>query len=282
MRSIDGICDICGEYDIFVMDVWGVIYDGIELFPNINDCLKNIKAQGKHIVLLSNSSRSEAFMFEMLEKAGLETSYITFIQTSGDTALSDLKNFFSAPSRKLYYISSNENKNMFKSMLIQLTYDVSSADAVAVSINMPEETDYSDLMGTLQQAADRKLPMFCLNGDRVALCGNRKIRCARFFADKYAELGGKVKFYGKPHKVVYDATFNRLNSLGLSTKCIMIGDSMETDILGAKNAYIDSVLVKTGVSANEFAKGSGASLSEEIQRRYEYLPTFLIDKLRWN
>ena len=46
--------------------------------------------------------------------------------------------------------------------------------------------------------------------------------------------------YSKPDRRIFDHTFRTLNLDITKTKTLMIGDRLETDILGAKNAGIDS------------------------------------------
>ncbi|MDR1031634.1 MAG: TIGR01459 family HAD-type hydrolase [Holosporales bacterium] len=283
MKTISGVRDICDSYDVFILDVWGVLYDGLSVFPTVNDCLQKIKARSKHIALLTNASRSESLIYKFLADSRLDTSCLTFIQTSGDAAITAILNFFAAdPSKRLYHLSFGTNKSPFSDTAIQLTDDVMQADAIAISSNIEEGDSDAEIMEVLHKAASRKLPMFCLNGDRIALRGRTKILCAGFFADKYTnELGGEARFYGKPYKSVYDRVFERLDALGLGPKRVMIGDSMDTDILGAKNAAIDSTLVKTGLSARELEKTLGALWFDKMQAKYGFLPTYLCDEFRW-
>jgi putative hydrolase of the HAD superfamily len=55
----------------------------------------------------------------------------------------------------------------------------------------------------------------------------------------------------KPHKAIFDYALQQTGAV--SNTSIMIGDNMEADILGAKNAGIDSVFVNhlNGMAAPE-------------------------------
>ncbi|MDR1365529.1 MAG: TIGR01459 family HAD-type hydrolase [Holosporales bacterium] len=283
MKAIGGVRDICDNYDVFILDVWGVLYDGLSVFPAVNDCLKEIKTRSKHIVLLTNASRSESLIYKFLADSGLDISCVTFIQTSGDAATADILIFFADnPKKRLYHLYSDGGKSMFSDTAIQLTDDIMQAGAIAISSNLKEGDSDTEIMRILQKAASRKLPMFCLNGDRIALRGRTKMLCAGFFADRYTnELSGEARFYGKPHKSIYNRVFERLDALGLGPRRIMVGDSMDTDILGAKNASIDSALVKTGLSARELEKTLGALWFDKMQTKYGFLPTYLAEKFGW-
>ena len=65
---------------------------------------------------------------------------------------------------------------------------------------------------------------------------------------KIEEFGGKIEFIGKPFLNIYNAAFKKFNISPETNKIVMIGDTIETDIVGAYNAGIDSVLVRTGVT----------------------------------
>ncbi|MFX1268082.1 MAG: HAD-IIA family hydrolase [Promethearchaeota archaeon] len=52
------------------------------------------------------------------------------------------------------------------------------------------------------------------------------------------------KIFGKPSKVFFKQALNKLNLI--SSDCIVIGDDFESDIQGANNVGIKSILVRTG------------------------------------
>ena len=52
-----GVRELIVKYDIFFIDLWGVIHNGKKIFENAIEVLKNIKNQGKVIVLISNAPR---------------------------------------------------------------------------------------------------------------------------------------------------------------------------------------------------------------------------------
>ena len=39
MRFLTGFAAIAADYDGFVLDLWGVIHDGVKAFPHAIDCL---------------------------------------------------------------------------------------------------------------------------------------------------------------------------------------------------------------------------------------------------
>ena len=57
MRFLTGFAQIASDYDGFVLDLWGVIHDGVNAFPYAVDCLVHLRDAGKRTLLLTNASR---------------------------------------------------------------------------------------------------------------------------------------------------------------------------------------------------------------------------------
>ena len=107
--------------------------------------------------------------------------------------------------------------------------------------------DYED---TLQEGAGRGIPMICANPDLEVIRDGRQIVCAGALALRYEELGGTVRWFGKPRAEIYDYCFREL--AGIATTCIAaVGDSFRTDLAGAKNAGLDPIFVVDGIHKRE-------------------------------
>lgn len=74
---------------------------------------------------------------------------------------------------------------------------------------------------------------------------------------------------GKPNRMIFDEGLRRL---GGNFRVAMIGDTIETDIRGANNAGIDSILIATGVSLPDWSKLPAGSLPKA------WLPSFTNNK----
>ena len=97
--------------------------------------------------------------------------------------------------------------------------------------------------------------MMCVNPDLLVIRLGVQEPCAGALAARYEELGGRVRYFGKPYPDVYDLTLSRL---GLPlTRVLAIGDGLATDIAGADAAGLDSVLVTSGLLAGELKLGPG-------------------------
>ena len=62
----------------------------------------------------------------------------------------------------------------------------------------------------------------------------------------YAENGGDVEYWGKPYGNIYDYALR--DDPTPRKRMLMIGDTLQTDILGGKNYGMKTVLIRRGIS----------------------------------
>ena len=79
--------------------------------------------------------------------------------------------------------------------------------------------------------------LVCTNPDLIVHRGTKEEYCAGYIAKIFEELGGKVIYYGKPHKEIYEMCFKK------NEKVLAIGDNLRTDIKGANNLNIDCLFI---------------------------------------
>ena len=107
--------------------------------------------------------------------------------------------------------------------------------------------DYEDRLAT---GIELGLPMICANPDLEVVRGGHKIICAGALAVRYEELGGTVRWFGKPKAEIYEYCFRVLAGFDKS-RIAAVGDSFRTDLAGAQNAGVDPILVVAGIHAAE-------------------------------
>ena len=54
-KSIRGLSQIQSKYDAFFIDLWGVIHNGVQLYPGAINVLENLNKLNKRYVLISNA-----------------------------------------------------------------------------------------------------------------------------------------------------------------------------------------------------------------------------------
>src|SRR5258706_8492181 len=83
---IDGVAAIADRYDGFILDLWGVMHDGVQAYPGARDCLAALHRRGKRIVILSNAPRRAAQVVVRNAELGIPADLYHGLVTSGEAA----------------------------------------------------------------------------------------------------------------------------------------------------------------------------------------------------
>ena len=104
----NGLREIVNNYEIFSIDLWGVVHNGVSLNSPAIEVLDNLKKENKKFILMTNAPRTRQSVANFLSKLNFNKDYYQNIFTSGDAALNSLrsnlhgKNFFHlGPKRDL-------------------------------------------------------------------------------------------------------------------------------------------------------------------------------------
>ena len=91
MEHLNGFAPLAERYEGFVLDLWGVIHDGVHAFPEAVDTLERLRAMGRRTLLLSNAPRPNATVQGMMRRMGIPDSLYTAILTSGEAVRRSLR-----------------------------------------------------------------------------------------------------------------------------------------------------------------------------------------------
>jgi HAD superfamily hydrolase (TIGR01459 family) len=239
-------------YETFILDIWGVLHNGKQLLGGVEEFIAKLEAKDKQYYLLSNAPRSVGFAHDRLVRLGLDIPK-NRILTSGAFFLETLTNPKLMPSVDLFgkaaVIGIEKNDELLKNADIEIVSSFKEANYLIMLAFADDEEEMYYYYESLKNALRCGLPMICINPDKIVFEGNKKRYCQGHFASIYAEMGGKVHYFGKPYPEIYQYLFN-LHSLS-KDKAIMIGDSINTDIEGASTFSIDSALLLTGIHQEE-------------------------------
>ncbi len=248
-----GIAERADRYDGFIIDVWGVLHDGGRAYPGAIDCLKQMKAAGKGIALLSNAPRPAAGIVLVLQDLGFPPELYDVLMTSGQEVWQNLKRrtdpWYAALGPRCYLLGLFKDTPMLEGVDVVQVERVEDADFILNTGADFGETvaDYAEL---LAKAAALNLPMICANPDLVVIHHGIREICAGALALEYETLGGTVRYHGKPFPSVYHECF-RLLGLSDTSRIAAFGDALATDMAGAKAVGIDSYFVTGGIHAAE-------------------------------
>ena len=79
-----GFADLAARYDGFIVDLWGVVHDGVRPLPGVLDCLRRLQAAAKPVVFLSNAPRRAAAIAQALAAMGIAPTLYAGIMSSGE------------------------------------------------------------------------------------------------------------------------------------------------------------------------------------------------------
>lgn len=260
------------NYDVLFCDVWGVVHDGNTAIPPSNDALRQFRARGGTVILLTNAPQPAARVAEILAEKSVKPDVWDAIVTSGEIALDHV---FTQRYRSIYHIGPEWRSRPLIAKLPRLVSDISQADSIVCSGLVDDHNETAESYRTVLEAArSRDLQLICANPDLWVHVGEKLLPCAGTIATLYEELGGPVVWAGKPHKPIYDAALTRAKELRgrplSSNRILAIGDAMRTDIAGAVAADIDALFVASGIHRDEVMTNGNIVTSKLSQLFSQY------------
>ncbi len=186
--------------------------------------------------------------------------------------------------RRALYVGDQHDLEWITPLGLELVADAKEASFVLLT-SIDERTDpIGAYLPALTRALDLNLPLLCANPDRSVLIAGELRMGSGTLADLYADLGGTVLWFGKPHPAVYELAVEHLRGLG-KTRICALGDALETDIKGALDQGLAAALVPGGgVHRLELGTGFGelpdTEAMEALLARHGVRPDFLLAALR--
>lgn len=251
--NLHGVSALVQDYDVFILDLWGVVHDGVVVYPHAVEALRQLRIANKQVVFLSNAPRLVCDLIDSMQRMGLPRLLYNDILSSGEIVNLEIQKktdpFYANLGQFCWHLGPNRDRSIF--MFLDIKQVDSPEDATFVINTGPRELNETilDYEPQLQECLRNDLPMICANPDQAVLSNGQKIICAGAIAAFYETLGGRVSYRGKPDPSVYDLCLERLAYPPKSDRrrVIAIGDTLETDIAGATAAGIDSVLITSGI-----------------------------------
>lgn len=252
---IAGLRQLADRYDGFILDLWGVLHDGVRPFPGVIDALERLVAGGKRLAILSNAPRRIDAVTQRMTEIGIPRRLYHHALSSGEETWRHLErrddSFYAALGPRCYQIASPREEESLEAIGFRRVRSVEEADFILNTGPWGWDETVADYEDRLRLARSRGLPMICANPDLVVMHDGRMAICAGALAQRYEEMGGRVRWHGKPYPSVYETVFGLLG-LADRRRILAVGDSFRTDIAGANGVGIDSVLVAGGIHAEEF------------------------------
>ena len=268
MKELNHLSDIHNNYDTFVIDLWGVIHNGVKLNPKAILAIEQLKKNSKKIVFLSNAPRPSTKVINFLLRMNMDRKFLTNVMTSGEAAMYAInKNRF---GKTFYHLGPPRDTSIFEKVKDNKT-NIEKCDFILCTGLFDDyQNDLEYYKKFLKKYVSKKL--VCTNPDLIVHRGNVEELCAGSLARVFEELGGEVVYFGKPHKEVYKMCFNS------NEKVLAIGDNLRTDIKGANNLNIDCIFISEGVHRDEY---QDISELKPLLESYKVNANFFQKELKW-
>jgi len=270
-KNIDssGLKSVADQYDLFFIDLWGVIHNGIELYQESIDVLEKLSEKNKEFVLLTNAPRPNYNVMDFLNRMGLEERFYSKVYTSGEAALNYLNLNFK--NKTFFHIGPPRDFGLFKNFKKNKIQKINDADYLLCTGLFDEHDKELSYYKIVLKKEIEKI-MICTNPDLIVDRGKKREFCAGSVAKIFEELGGKVEYFGKPYPKVYNQAAKIKNK-----KVFCIGDNLNTDIKGANNQKFESLLITNGIHREEIKNGN----FEETVKKYNVRIEYTQSKLKW-
>lgn len=247
---VAGIAEIAQTTELWLVDIWGVIHNGVRPFIPAGDACARFRGEGGTVLLLSNAPRPAASVIGQLDRIGVRRDAYDAVVTSGDAARAAVAAAV-AEGRSIGHLGPERDLGIYDGLGVERT-PVEAADVVVCTGLFDDTTETpDDYAGMLDGFAGRSVRMICANPDLTVERGGHIVYCAGAIAAAYERRGGAVVYAGKPHLPVYGMAFAQAAALRghevPRERTLAIGDGIRTDIAGAAAAGVRSVFVASGV-----------------------------------
>ncbi|MEX2415088.1 MAG: HAD-IIA family hydrolase [Paenibacillaceae bacterium] len=233
-----------------IIDLDGTVFRGDELIDGTREAINDAVDMGKQVVFLSNRGNiSREAARSRLSEVGIDVTLAQIILSSS-VAAAFLRDHY--PSCQAWVLGEEGLIDELKLASVTLAQESRDADWLVISLH--EQVDYEDLNHAfvairhgariLATNADRTFPRH--DGDAIDVAG--MIGAITNSTGKHVDL-----VVGKPSWLMAEAAMKQLQLP--PEQCLMIGDSLETDMAFGRMFGMKTMLVLTG-STNQAAADS--------------------------
>jgi HAD superfamily hydrolase (TIGR01459 family) len=252
-HPVSGLSQIAPGYDVILCDVWGVVHNGMEHYPEAVAALARFRDAGGTVVLITNAPRPASGIERMLRRLEVPQNSHDAIVSSGDVTVSLM---LERGDKAVHHVGPPRDNSLFREVAERSgrpdpRVPFEAADYVVCTGLLDDVNDrLEDYDPVLRRMLARQMEFICANPDIVVHSRERLIYCAGAIAERYAAMGGQVIQAGKPYPEIYRraiAAAATARGDSSKTRVLAIGDGLATDLKGAIDSEIDMLFVSSGI-----------------------------------
>ena len=255
---------IIEDFKVVMLDSYGVVKNHKGLIDGVQESIRHLKQKGKTFRLLTNdASRSQQQQLESLQRLGLHDIELNEIITSGMMARQFLEQKI-VSGRIAYLGTQNSAEYILQSGLTHVAIgdvDLDDIDDISAFVFLDDEGfDWNtDINKTVNLLRKKNMPVILANSDNYYPVSKNDIAVATGGIAKLVEsmLSKKFIHFGKPDSQMFMYAYESLiQEIGPLEKkdILMVGDTLETDILGGNRFGVKTTLVLSGNTRKEHAE----------------------------
>ncbi|MCF6303317.1 MAG: HAD-IIA family hydrolase [Devosiaceae bacterium] len=259
---ISHIIEISEQFDVFLLDAFGVLNVGQEVIPGAPEWVGALQSAGKKVLVVANGATfSPSVSLKKYQDFGFDFDPRDIIASRN--VLADALN---GRDEKLWGVMASTGGAIDELSVncIQLGQDPADFERVEgfIFLGSGEWTlmQQAMIVASLQR---RPRPVFVGNPDIVAPRETGLSLEAGWFAHEIARKSEVVpQFFGKPFENIYQRALQRVGENVALERVVMVGDTLHTDVLGGAAAGVKSVLMAdyglfAGLDVDPFIATSG-------------------------
>lgn len=255
MKKVDNFKSIIDKYKIIFFDAFGVIKNYSGLVSGIENTFAYLEKEKKEYYIVTNdASRGPQQLAESYHRMGLKAITADRIVSSGMLTKEFLD--FKVPDGIVAYLGTPNSAHYIERSGLQTLpmseVNESNIDKVSALIFLDDEGfDWcQDLNKTVNLIRKKTIPVIVANTDRAypLSAHNVSIAIGGIAAMIESVVGKQFIRFGKPDSQMFMFAYDLIREYRQVSKSdiVMVGDTLNTDILGGNKFGLDTVLVLTG------------------------------------
>jgi glycerol-1-phosphatase len=264
--------DVIDRYDVFLFDAFGVLNIGEHVIPGAVERVRQLQKLGKTVILVSNAASQPAnVLIQKFQKLGFD-----FDASNTVFSRETLIKHWPLDHVKSVGIMANANTDFSDLpfefvMLADNRKSYERADKFVFLSSAEWSRSRQSILS--RSLMDRPRVTWVANPDLVAPRENGLSLEPGFFASTLnTEHALELTYFGKPYPAIFKIALEKANHHNCANKVLMVGDTLHTDVLGAKAMGFDAMLIT----------GKGASKGLEFDLAFELTginPDYLLEHI---
>src|SRR6201991_3745187 len=156
LRSIERLSDLVEGVEVILSDIWGVVHNGLEAFPEACEALRTFRERGGTVILITNAPRPADSVQRQLHKLGVADDVYDAIVSSGDLTRHYVADH---AGRKVFWLGAQRDNSIYRGLNPVLS-PLEQADYIVCTGLFDDETETpEDYRAMMTAARARRLTL---------------------------------------------------------------------------------------------------------------------------